>query len=361
MPRLFAALLFALTPLLVSANEAAQPKDREEMIRVYNWNDYIAPQVLKAFEADTGIRVEYHTFSTDAELNQALASGAAIDIAVPSNDELPALIKAGALQALDFSLLPNRRHLDKELLSKLAAVDPNNRYAAPYLWGMVGLAINVPQAEAAFGGPLPESWSLLFDAEHRSRLASCGISVLDAPDETLSLLLNYQGRRLTRSAPSRIERASKLLDDLRPHLKYVDSERYIDDLNNGRLCVAMAWVGDALAAADAGQPVRFMVPTEGSTLFIDNLVIPSSARRADLAHRFIDYLMQPQVAALITEETLYPNGNADSQAFLVEALREQPGLYPDRDTKRRLFALEAMPDKHRIVRDKVWARFRNGQ
>lgn len=354
MPRLFALLLLVLTPLLASAEQAT------DSIRVYNWNDYIAPQVLKDFEAETGIHVEYRTFSTAEELSNALASGESIDIAVPSHDTLPALIKAGGLQPLDFSRLPNRKHLDKQLLSKLAAVDPSNRHAVPYLWGAVGLAINTPQAEAAFGGPLPDSWSLLFDAEQSARLASCGISVLDAPDETLSLLLNYQGRSLTRSAPSRIERAGKVLDDLRANLRYVDSERYIDDLNNGRLCVAMAWVGDALAAADAGQPVRFLVPAEGSVLFIDNLVIPSSARRADLAHRFIDYLMQPKVAALITTETLYPNGNADSKVFLDEALRAQPGLYPDRDTKRRLYALEALPEKHLQTRDSVWARFRDG-
>ncbi|MCY1525692.1 Putrescine-binding periplasmic protein SpuD [compost metagenome] len=356
MPRFLAPLLFALAPLL----STMLPANAEELIRVYNWNDYIAPQVLKNFEAETGIRVEYRTFSTAEELSTALASGEPIDIAVPSHDSLPALIKAGGLQPLDFSRLPNRKHLDKQLLSKLAAVDPSNRHAVPYLWGAVGLAINTPQAEAAFGGPLPDSWSLLFDAQQSARLSSCGISVLDAPDETLSLLLNYQGRSLTRSAPSRIERASSVLYGLRPNLRYVDSERYIDDLNNGRLCVAMAWVGDALAAADAGQPVRFLVPDEGSVLFIDNLVIPSSARRVDLAHRFIDYLMQPEVAALITTETLYPNGNADSKAFLDEALRTQPGLYPDRDSKRRLHALESMPEKHGAIRDAVWARFRDG-
>lgn len=351
MPRLFASLLLALTPLLASA---------EEMIRVYNWNDYIAPQVLKDFEAQTGIRVEYHTYSTSEELAALLASGEAIDVAVPTHSDLPALIKSGTLQPLDFNLLPNRKHLDKQLLSTLVALDPANRHALPYLWGAVGLAINTPQAEAAFGGPLPNSWSLLFDAEQSSRLASCGISVLDAADETLTVLLNYQGRSLARSAPSRVERSGQVLDGLRPNLRYIDSERYIDDLNQGKLCVAMAWVGDALAAADAGQPVRFLVPDEGSVLFIDNLVIPSSAKRADLAHRFIDYLMQPQVAALITAETLYPSGNADSREFLDEALRNQPDLYPDRDTKRRLHPLESLPEKHSAVRDAVWARFRQG-
>ena len=356
MLRLF-ALLFLLAPTLAAAEG---PEGSDNFIRVLNWNDYIAPQVLKDFETETGIHIEYRTFSTAEELNTALTSGESFDIAVPSHNDLPRLIKNGQLQPLDFSRLGNRTHLDIQLLSKLAAVDPGNRYAVPYLWGAVGLAINTPQAEAAFGGPLPDSWSLLFDAEQSTRLASCGISVLDAPDETLSLLLNYQGRSLVRSAPSRIERAGNVLDGLKPNLRYVDSERYIEDLTNGRLCVAMAWVGDALAAADAGQPVRFLVPDEGSVLFIDNLVIPSSARRADLAHRFIDYLMQPEVAALITAETLYPNGNADSHEFLDAALRNQPGLYPDMETKRRLHALEALPEKHGVVRDKLWAGFRNG-
>ncbi|MEO4049308.1 extracellular solute-binding protein [Pseudomonas sp. CAU 1711] len=351
MSRILAPLLLALAPGLVAAADS---------IRVYNWNDYIAPQVLEDFTKATGIAVEYRTFSTDEELDRALDSGESIDVAVPSHDELPALIAAGKLQALDLALLPGRKHLDKQLLSKLAAVDPRNRYAVPYLWGAVGLAINVPQAEAAFGGPLPASWSLLFDPAQSARLAACGISVLDAPDEMLYGLLNYQGRSLANSSPGRIRKAGETLQGLRPHLRYVDSERYIEDLNKGELCVALAWVGDALAANDAGQPVRFVVPEEGSSLFIDNLVIPASARRADLAHRFIDYLLRPEVAALITAEVLYPSANADAREFLDPALRDQPGLYPDRDTKRRLFALMPLPDKLKSSRDEVWNRFRDG-
>lgn len=351
MHRVLAAVLLGLTPWLAQAADS---------IRVYNWNDYIAPQVLENFTRDTGIAVEYHTFSSSEELSKILASGEAIDVAVPQHNELPGLINAGRIRPLDLQQLPNRQHLDKQLLSKLAAVDPQNRHAVPYLWGAVGLAINTPQAEAAFGGPLPNSWSLLFDTRQSSRLASCGISMLDAPDETLSLLFNYQGRSLANSASSRIERVGKLLDTLRPQLRYVDSERYIDDLANGRLCLAMAWVGDALAAAQAGQPVRFVVPDEGSVLFIDNLVIPATAQRVDLAHRFINYLLQPEVAAQITKETLYPNGNADSAQFLDATLLEQPGLYPDQETKRRLHPVDVMPEKHAEARNRVWQHFRTG-
>lgn len=351
MQRALAAILLGLSCGLAQAADS---------IRVYNWNDYIAPQVLENFTRDTGIEVEYHTFASAEELAQALESGQPIDIAVPSHNDLPGLIASGRIRPLDFDLLPNRTHLDKQLLSKLAAVDPQNQHAVPYLWGAVGLAINTPRAEAAYGGPLPDSWSLLFDAEQSKRLASCGISVLDAPDETLSLLLNYQGRSLARSAPSRVERAGEILDALRPNLRYVDSERYIEDLNSGDLCLAMVWVGDALAAAQAGQPVRFLVPDEGSVLFVDNLVIPANASRPDLSHRFIDYLMQPQVIAQITAETLYPNGNADSAQFIDSALLQQPGLYPDQDTKRRLYPLEVLSEKHAQVRNNVWQRFRDG-
>ncbi len=355
MPRLLAALLFAGSSLFL-----ATPAVQAEDLVVYNWNDYIAPQVLADFEKQTGIHVDYHTYSTAEELEKALASGDSIDIAVPSHDTLPALIKAGRLQPLDMTRLPNRVHLDKQLLSKLNAVDPQNRYAIPYQWGAVGLAINVPLAEKAFGGPLPKSWSLLFDPAQSAKLASCGISVLDAPDEVLSVLMNYMGRSLAHSPPTQIKQGGSVLNAIRHNVRYVDSERYIDDLKTGKLCMSLAWVGDALGASAAGQDVRFIVPDEGSVLFIDNLVIPSSARRADLAHRFIDFLMQPKVAAQITTETLYPSGNADAREFLDPTLRDQPGLYPDRDTKRRLAALEVLPEKISSVKEQVWDKFRTG-
>ncbi len=231
----------------------------------------------------------------------------------------------------------------------------------PYLWGAVGLAVNVPKAEAALGGPVPNSWSVLFDPLVSQRLAHCGISVLDAPDEVLSILLNYRGYALAKSSTRRIEMTSKTLALLRPHLRYVDSERYIEDLQNGSLCVSLAWVGDALAAAAAGQPVKFVIPEEGSVLFIDNLTIPATSRHPDLAHRFINYLMQPQVAAQISQETLYPSANADAKALMDPALRDQPGLYPDLVTKRRLFALEPVRESQMPARDAVWATFRDGK
>lgn len=349
MRRLLFGLLIGSSPLFAQA----------EVVHVYNWNDYIAPQVLEDFERLTGVHVDYHTYDSTEELEKQLESGAPIDVAVPSHDSLPGLIGAGRLQRLDESLLPNAVHLDRTLQQKLAAYDSGNRYAVPYLWGAAGLAINTQRAEQAFGGPLPNSWSLLFDPEQSGRLSTCGMSVLDAPDETLSVLMSYRGRTLSRSGAHQLGRAAEILGQLRPNLRYVDSERYIEDLKSGELCVAMAWVGDALAAAAAGQPVVFMIPEEGSFSFIDSMVIPAGGRSA-LAHQFINYILEPKVAALITTETFYPNGNASSRDFIDEALRAQPGLYPDRSTRRRLSMLDPLPEKVAGYRDKVWAHFRDG-
>ncbi|WP_324733223.1 extracellular solute-binding protein [Pseudomonas paeninsulae] len=350
MSRLYGLLLLVLTPLLACA---------EEVVTVYNWEGYMALPVLKSFEAETGIRVDYHTYTSPQEIEDALSRGVPIDVSVQTHNDLPRLIESGTIQPLDPKQLPNRKYLSPHLLGALKALDLGNRYAVPYLWGVTGLAINTPLAEAAFGGPLPNSWSVLFDPEQSRRLASCGISWQEGGNEGLTTLLRYQGRDLARSPKSRLEKASKLLLELRPDIRYVSSTRYINDLREGKLCVAMSWVGDALAAAAAGQDVRFVIPDEGASFFIDSLVIPSSAKRPDLAMRLIDYLLRPEIAAQISSETLYGSGNLKAKDFVDEALRNQPGLYPDNQTRRRLTLLESMPPKHADVGHAVWAEFIN--
>jgi putrescine transport system substrate-binding protein len=344
MRQLFAAILMA----------ACSFAHAEQVLKVWNWNDYIAPQVLAAFEKEHGVTIEYTTFSTAEELLAAFADGTPMDVAVPTHNNLPELIKTGKLLPLDFNQLPNRQHLDRNMLNKLAAFDSRNLHSVPYLWGAVGLAVNVPKAEEAFGGPLPNSWSLLFNSEYSDKLAVCGMSMLDSSDDMLTILMNYQGRTFSESSPRQVTRAGDKLLALKPNLRYVDSERYIDDLSSGELCLAVAYVGDALAAADSGQPVEFLIPQEGSTLFIDNLVIPANSTQPELAHKFINYLMQPDVMALITEETLYPSANTAATALLPDELRNQPGISVDNDTKRRLFLLDVIPETVIASRDAVW-------
>ena len=346
MHRLIACLLIALVPSFAFAEQT--------VLTVLNWNDYIDPQVLVDFEKETGIKVDYKTFASASEMKEILASGEPIDIVVPTNPDLPELIKQDKLVALDFSKLPNRKNLDQSLLMKLIAFDPGNSHAIPYLWGAVGLAINKPKAEAAYGGPLPNSWSLVFDPAQAAKLSSCGVSILDSVDDVMTSLMNYRGRVLEDSSPRQILKAGESLQQVKPYLRYIDSELYIDDLAKGNLCVAVSFVGDALAAADAGQPVEFVIPDEGATLFIDSLTILKSSKQQEAAYRFIDYLMRPEVIAKITTATLYPNANAASTALLPESLRNRPGIVPDKATKRRLALLNALPERQQKALYEAW-------
>ena len=347
MPRLIACLCFALLPCLAAAEDT--------VLTVLNWNDYIDPQVLVDFEKETGIKIDYKTYASAAEMNEMVASGGPADIVVPTNPDLPGLIKADKLLALDFDKLPNRKNLDNSMLMKMLAFDAGNSHAVPYLWGAVGLAINKPLAEAAYGGPLPNSWSLVFNPEQVAKLAKCGVSYLDSVDDVMTSLMNYRGRILEDTTPRQILKAGEALQKIKPELRYISSEKYIEDLAQGKLCVAISFVGDALAAADAGQPVEFIIPDEGATLFIDSLAILKSSQHQEAAYRFLDYLMRPEVIAKITAVTLYPNANAASTALLPESLRSRPGIVPDKATKRRLALLKELPEAQQKARDEAWS------
>lgn len=326
----------------------------EDVLQVYNWANYIEPEVLAAFQRESGIRVEYATFSTAAELDAALAGAPQYDLVVPSHFQLTRLIGDKRMQPLDFSQLPHYGSLDPALLAMLAGFDSANRYVVPYLWGSVGLVSNPSLAEPAFGGALPNSWSLLFDEQQRGRLATCGLGMLDAPEESRSLWLNYRGRNLSKAGTRQIDQAGKQLLAMQGQFRNLDNDGYIADLASGKLCVAMAWVGHALTAAEQNPALRFRIPDEGALVFIDSLAIPANAARPDLAYRFIDFLLQPENArrnALASR--FYSPLMADSPE-MARLAREQPVLVPDQAERKRLYFLERLTPAQKVQVDALW-------
>ncbi|AYF88458.1 extracellular solute-binding protein [Pseudomonas sp. JS3066] len=326
----------------------------EEVLRVYNWTNYIDPEVLAAFQRESGIRVEYTTFNTAADLDAALAGSAQYDLVVPSHFQLTRLIGEKRLQSLDFAQLPHYGSLDPALLAMLAGFDSANRYVVPYLWGSVGLVSNPSLAEAALGGALPNSWSLLFDEQQRSRLAGCGLGMLDAPEETLSLWLNYRGRNLSKAGTRQIDQAGKQLLAMQGQFRNLDNDGYVGDLASGKLCVAMAWVGHALTAAEKNPALRFRIPDEGALVFIDSLAIPANAARPDLAYRFIDYLLKPENARRNALASRFYSPMAADSPEMARLAQEQPMLVPDQAERKRLYFLERLKPEQKTHVDALW-------
>lgn len=172
---------------------AAQAEQRE--LRVYNWADYILPSVPKDFAKNSGIKVTWDTFDTNESLEAKLLTGnSGYDLVVPSNQFLDTQIKAGVFQKLDKSKLPNWKHLDPELLKLLDRNDPGNQYGVPYMYGTVLIGFNPAKVKAALGDNAPvDSWDLVFKPENMEKLKSCGVAMLDSPQEILPLALHYLG------------------------------------------------------------------------------------------------------------------------------------------------------------------------
>lgn len=309
------------------------PAVQAESLNVANWNDYIDPAVLEDFSRETGIEVSYRTYDSDQELYELLKRGEALDVVVPSTDNFGKLIGEGLLSPYDAAGLPGFEAMEPLIMARLAGHDPSRQYGVPYLWGSIGLAVNRQLAEAALGGPVPNTWGLVFDKTLLSKLSSCGVTLLDSASDVTSLLANYQGRSLGAAGQAYAGRVLETLEQLRPLYRYVDSSRYIDDLEGGKVCVSMAWGGDALAAAAKGRPVTFLVPEEGSLVFVDVLAIPAAARNRQAAKAFIGYLLRPEVSARIAAATYYQTPNVEARQALedaggnVQAARLSAGMF----------------------------------
>ncbi|SFP73753.1 putrescine transport system substrate-binding protein [Geopseudomonas sagittaria] len=342
-------------PLLLSFALTTCAAQAEEVLRVSNWPDYIAPEVLEGFQRETGVRIDYQVHASADELDAALRRGERYDVVVPSHFQLPALIREQRLTVLEPARLSQLGTVDPQLQATLAGLESANRYAVPYLWGMLGIAVNRPKAEAALGGPLPTSWSLLFDPQQSARLAGCGIGLQDAPEETFSVLFTYRGRSLARSGQRQVGRAGEQLLALRREAKVLDNTRHIEALQAGELCVTSAWTGLALsAAAQSSQALEFVIPSEGAPLTIESLAIPSNAEHPELAYRFIDYLLRPDNAVRNSQASWFYSSLKPATPELQALGRQQPQLLPDPSIRRQLYIAESLSPKLKAELDRRW-------
>ena len=206
----------------------------EKVVNLYSWADYVAPQTLQRFEQDTGYKVRYDTFDTPEVLEtKLLTGGSGYDVVVPSSTVLARALKANALQPLNAQAMPGYGNLDKDLLGKLAEVDPGNRHAVPYTWGTLGLGVNVEAVRQRLGDVPLDSLDLLFKPEYATRLKGCGIALPDSPQEVIGVALNYLGKDPYSQNKDDLAAAQNLLSQLQPSVSYVANGRQINDLANG--------------------------------------------------------------------------------------------------------------------------------
>lgn len=350
------------------AQQTAAPAEEEKVLHVFNWSDYIAEDTISNFEAQTGIKVTYDVFdSNDVLETRLLAGNSGFDVVVPSASFLERQIKAGVFQKLDKSQLPNLKNMDPDIMQRVALHDPENAHSVPYLWGTTGIGYNEAKIKEILGDTPLDSWNFLFDPQLAAKFKDCGISVLDASDELLKITLAWMGRDPNSEKEEDLKAAEEKLMAIRPFIRKIHSSQYIEDLANGDLCIALGWSGDILQsrdrAAEAGQGVviKYVIPKEGTIVWFDMLAIPADAKHPRNALAFINYLMEPQVAANNSNFVNYANGNAASLPMVNDEVKNDPGIYPTPEVKAKLFPSLAYSEDFNRLMTRMWTRFRTGR
>lgn len=356
-------------PLLLGATLCAGALQASAAeLHVYNWADYMLPEVPKAFAKNTGIKLTWDTYESNEALEAKLLAGnSGYDLVVPTNTFLETQLKAKVYQKLDKAKLPNWQHLDANLLQLMSANDPGNQYAVPYMYGTVLIGYNPDKVKAALGADAPvNSWDLVFKPENMVKLKSCGVAMLDSPAEILPIALDYLGMDPNSTNPGDYDKATELLLKIRPYMAYFHSAKYMTDIANGDICVAVGYSGSffqfANRAKEAGNGVvvQWKLPKEGAPLWYDSFAIPADAKNVEEAHAFLNNLLDPKVVAPISDFLGYPNPNKDGMALVSAAIRDDADLSPSAEAQKNLYVLKPLPQKIERVRTRVWSKIKTG-
>lgn len=347
---------------------SAPSESEQPVLNVYSWADYFGPETLADFERRTGIRVVADTYDSNELLTtKLLTGGSGYDVVFPSGGGTHRLIQAGVLQALDRSRLGNFRNLDPAILERVRANDPGNRHAIPYLWGTTGLGYNPDLVERALGTRRIDSLAAVFDPAIASKLSGCGITWLDAAPDMFSMALLYLGRDQNSEDPQDLADAEALLLAARKYVRAINSDQYPNALASGDVCVSIGWSGPVQLARAAGAAaatpvaVRYVIPKEGAPLWCDMAAVPVDAPHPVAAYAFLDYLMEPEVIARVTDAARQANANAAATPLVDPAIRDDPTIYPDAATMARLRVDRALsPDTIRAL-ERAWVRIKTSQ
>ena len=346
---------------------SAAPTDADKVVNVYNWSDYIDPGVVADFQKEFGIKVNYDVFDSNEVLETKLLTGHTnYDVVAPSGPFLARQIQAGVFQKLNKALLPNWMYLDPVVAKSEAAYDPGNEYAITYMWITSGPGYDTAKIKQRMPDAPVDSWRMLYDPAVVSKFADCGVSLLDAPSEVISTVLIYLGKDPNSTSTEDMQAVEKALMAVRPYIRYVHSSRYIDDLANGETCLALGWSGDVKQAHDRakdagkGIDIGYNIPKEGAVSNYDVLGIPADAPHPKNAHLFINFLMQPEIAARNSNLIKYANGDAPTPA-INEAVRNDPGVYPPADMQAKLHPEPVRTPEFTRVLTRMWTRFKTGK
>ncbi|HEX7100482.1 MAG TPA: spermidine/putrescine ABC transporter substrate-binding protein [Acidimicrobiia bacterium] len=314
-------------------------------LNFYNWSEYIDPELITAFEEQYDVDVIETFYDSNETMLAQIQAGVVYDLIVPSDYMVAIMIDEGLLMPLQKEAIPNVSNLDEDFTG--LPYDPDNAYSVPYQWGTTGLGVNL----SVVGEDYTPSWALAFDPEATAAYPG-GVSLLNDPRETIGAALKYLGYSLNETSEDALQEAADLI--AAANITTFDSDQYPDNLVNGEVAVSHGYSGNfftTFAGTDDPDNWAYVVPQEGATLWTDNLVVPAAADHPCTAHTFINFLLDAENGAQLTNWTYYASPNAAAEEFILPEILEDPAIYPDEETFALLEAIEDTGDSEILFTD----------
>jgi putrescine transport system substrate-binding protein len=352
---------------LVACSDNGSNNNNDNVVNVYNWADYIELDVLDQFEAETGIKVNYDTYDSSEVVDvKLLAGNSGYDVIVHSNQFSSRLAPIGVYEKLDMSKLPNMSNIDPDILAQTDNYEAVRGYNVPYHWGSTGYAWNVEMVRERLPDHPMDSADVIFDPDVVSKLADCGVTLLNGATDLIPMVLAYLGRDPNGVDDESLAAAEAQLKLVRPYIRYFSNDKYLSDMPNKEVCVAMSWSGDYATsvrrAREAGLDleIRYTMPKEGSGLWVDGLYIVADAPHRENAYKFLNFVLRGDVAAAIANEVGYATANAASWPDTDPQLLNDPAIYTPKEDWDRMYPIKTPDPKRERPRARTFARVKAG-
>ncbi len=317
-----------------------------EQVVVYNWGEYIDPEVLDMFEEETGINVVYEEFETNESMFPKVQAGAvSYDVVCPSDYMIQRMIENSLLAELNFDNIPNIKNIGEQYLNQSKSFDPENKYSVPYCWGTVGILYNKTMVDEPV-----DSWSILWNNKYKDQ-----ILMQNSVRDSFGIALKYLGYSLNSKDLDELQAAEDLLLKQKPLVQAYVVDQVRDKMISGEAAIGVIYSGEAIYTQTENPDLEYVIPKEGSNVWIDSWVIPKNAKNKENAETFINFLCRPDIAKMNFDYITYSTPNTAARELIEdETIRNSKIAFPDADELERCETFQYLGTKFDDIYNKLW-------